>query len=282
VSNFGTGRASLALLQGGNPNLGPEEARTAQYGVVISPRWVPNLQISLDFFKYNITDQVGLIPINTLFQALCYDASTPYASNPFCAQIIRDPTGAVTGTVGGVSEVILVSQNVAKVKVEGWDGSIAYGFRTEDVFGADYGELAFRLDATWMYRFALQGLPGQAYTQLANTINNATPEWKANFTARWSMNDWSVSWSTLWIDSMIVNNAFLPNQLDPYYTGDYYRHDLRATWRMNDQISWRAGVINVFDEPPPSLPEVFTGTGTGSSQYDNRGRFFFIGANFDF
>ncbi|WP_165843985.1 TonB-dependent receptor plug domain-containing protein [Phenylobacterium kunshanense] len=282
-SNFGTGRPSLALLQGGNPNLGPEEAHTYQYGVVIQPRWVPNLQISADFFKYNITDQVGTIPINTLFQALCYDDATqPVDQNRFCSNILRDRDGSLTGVVGGVSEVMLTNQNVASVKVEGWDYSIAYGFRTEDVFGKDYGNLAFRLDATWMYRFALQGLPGQAFTQLANTINNATPEWKANGSIRWSNEKLSVTWNTIWIDSMISNNAFQPNQLDPYYTGDYWRHDLRASYKVNDQIRVRAGIINLFDEYPPELPEVYTGTGTGSSQYDNRGRFFFVGANMEF
>ncbi|MFZ5719387.1 MAG: TonB-dependent receptor plug domain-containing protein [Pseudomonadota bacterium] len=282
-SNIGTGRPSLALLQGGNPDLGPEKAHTYQYGVVIQPRWVPNLQISADFFKYNISDQVGLIPINTLFQALCYDDATQTVDqNRFCANIIRDRTGATTGVVGGVQEVILTNQNVAKVKVEGWDYSIAYGFQTEDLFGRDYGAIRMRLDATWMYKFALQGLPGQAYTQLANTVNNATPEWKANGSIRWSNEKMSVTWSTIYFGSMISNNAFQPNQLDPYKTGDYFRHDLRATYRLNDDITLRGGIVNLFDRYPPDLPEVATGTGTGSSQYDNRGRFFFIGANMNF
>ena len=47
-------------------------------------------------------------------------------------------------------------------------------------------------------------------------------------------------------------------------------------------MSLRAGVINLFDRNPPALPETFTGTGVGSSQYDNRGRFFFVGANMNF
>lgn len=283
VSNIGTGRPSLALLQGGNPDLGPEKAHTYQYGVVVQPRWVPNLQISADFFKYNITDQVGSVPINTLFQALCYDdLTTPFASNQFCNQIRRDRTGAETGVVGGVAEVTLVQLNVASVKVEGWDYSVAYGFETEDLFSRDYGRVDMRLDATWMYRFALQGLPGQAFTQLANTVNNATPEWKANGSIRWSTDRYAVTWSTIYYGSMISNNAFQPNQLDPYKTGDYFRHDLRVRYKFNDDITLRGGVINVFDRYPPGLPEVFTGTGTGSSQYDNRGRFFFVGANMNF
>jgi outer membrane receptor protein involved in Fe transport len=284
-SNFGPGRPSLQLLQGGNPSLNEERAHTYQYGVVIQPRWVSNLQISVDYFKYNIRGQVGTIPINTLFQALCYDSSVAYASNPYCAQISRDPTGTgISGRVGGVNQVTLINQNVATVKVEGYDYSIAYGLRTADMFDRDYGDLSLRLDATWMYRFALQGLPGQAYTQLANTINNATPEWKGNFSARWSYNDVSLTWSTIYFGSMIANNAFQPNQLERYKTGDYFRHDVRGSYRVNDDVTVRAGVINLFDKYPPQIPDnsISTGTGTGASQYDNRGRFFFVGANMTF
>lgn len=280
VSNIGTGRSSLQLLQGGNPNLGAETADTYQLGFVAQPRWIPRLKVSLDFFKYNISDQVGTIPVNTLFQSLCYDSNTAYASNPFCSLIVRDPTGTNGGAVpGGVKVVQLTNQNVAKVKVEGYDASIEYAVVLEDLFQKDLGSLAFRADATWMYKWAVQGLPNQAYTQLANTINNATPEWKGSASVRWTYHDLAVTWTTHYIGSMISTNAFAPSALSPYYTGDYYNHDLRVSYKLNDQIGLRAGVLNITDETPPYLPETYTGTGTGSSTFDNRGRFFFVGAS---
>ena len=284
TSNFGAGRSSLALLQGGNPNLGPETAHTYQYGVVIQPRWVPGLSISADYFKYNLTDAVGSVPINTLLGALCHDdTTTAFASNPFCSQIQRDPTGTNGGAVpGGVTQVVLVNQNVASTKVEGYDYSVSYGFNTEDLFGKDYGMIAMRVDATWMYQFVSQGLPGQAYVQFANTITNATPEWKGNASVRWSYDNFSFGWSTLYFGSMILSQVQQRGVLDPFKSGDYFRHDARVTYKLNDDVSFRAGMINVFDKNPPRLPEIFTGTGTGSSQYDNRGRFFFVGANMNF
>jgi outer membrane receptor protein involved in Fe transport len=281
VSNFGAGRPSLPLLQGGNPGLGPETAHTYQYGLVLQPRWVPNLSMSVDFFRYTITNSVGTVPINTLLGALCHDdASKTYASNPFCAQIRRDATGTQGGAVpGGVIEVVLLNQNIASTKVEGWDYSISYGFRTEDVFGQDYGDIAMRLDATWMYQFAQQGLPGQAYVQFANTITNATPEWKANASLRWTYQDLALTWSTIYYGSMIASQAQQQGVLDPFKTGDYFRHDLRAVYELREDVLLRAGIVNLFDRNPPALPETFAGTGTGSSQYDNRGRYFFLGAN---
>jgi outer membrane receptor protein involved in Fe transport len=281
-SNIGTGRPSLALLQGGNPNLGPETAKTYGLGAVIQPRWVPNLQVSVDYFKYNIANEVGTVPVNTLFQNLCYDSTQPLATNPFCANIQRDPTGTNGGSVvGGVIQVVLTNQNVAKVKIEGYDYSAAYHFDVDDVLkGHDWGRINLRLDATWMYRWALQGLPGQAYTQFANTINNATPEWKAVGNVNWSNDKLSLTWTTHYIGSMISNNAFQPSQLDPYKTGTYYEYDLRGTYKLTDQVDLRAGVLNLTDKYPPFLPETFAGTGTGSSSFDNRGRFFFVGATY--
>lgn len=278
VSNIGTGRPSLQLTQGGNPQLGPETAKTYQLGVVVQPRWIPRLSVSLDFFKYNISDQVGTIPINTLFQQLCYDSTQAYASNPFCALITRDPTGTNGGAVpGGVKTVTLTNQNVAKIKVEGWDASAAYGLPLEDIFKRDLGSLAFRVDATWMYRWALQGLPGQAYTQLANNVSNATPEWKAQGSVQWTYDKVAVGWTTRYIGSMASTSAFNSTQLDPYYTGDYFSHDVRVKYEVDDKLQIRGGIQNVTDKHPPYLPETLTGTGTGSSSFDNRGRFFYAG-----
>lgn len=278
-SNIGTGRPSTPLLQGGNPDLGPETANTYQVGVVIQPRWIEGLQFSLDWFKYNIEDQVGTIPINTLLTNLCYDNAQPYGSNAYCALVRRDPTGTNGGAKpGGVIEIVLTNQNVAKVKVEGYDASLSYGFRTADLFDKDYGDFAFRVDATWMYKWALQGLPGQAYTQFANTITNATPEWKAQATIQWTRENLSLSWTTNYIGSMASTTSFAPTALTPYYTGDYYKHDVRARYRLNEQIDLRGGIQNLTDETPPMLPETYQGIGTGSSQYDNRGRYFYVGA----
>ena len=53
---------------------------------------------------------------------------------------------------------------------------------------------------------------------------------------------------------------------------------MRARYRLNDQIDLRGGIQNVTDETPPMLPETYQGIGTGSSQYDNRGRYFYVGA----
>jgi outer membrane receptor protein involved in Fe transport len=281
-SNFGAGRPSLALLQGGNPGLGPESAVTFDYGAVIQPHWVPNLKFSIDYFKYNISNVVGTIPINTLFQNLCFDdATTPYASNPYCKLIQRDPTGTNGGSVpGGVIQAILTNQNIAKRKVEGYDYSASYQFNISDVLkDKEWGSIGIRIDATWLYRYAIQGLPGQLYTQFANALDQGFPEWKGIGTLQWNYEKFSVNWTTHYLGSMRANSALLPTALDPYYTGDWWLHELRGNYKLNDKTDLRAGILNITDEYPPYIPEAFAATGAGSSLYDNRGRFFYVGAS---
>jgi outer membrane receptor protein involved in Fe transport len=215
---------------------------------VIQPRWVPNLQFSIDYFKYNISQVVGTIPINTLFQNLCYDdATTPFASNPFCKLIQRDATGTNGGSVpGGVIQVILTNQNIAKRKVEGYDYSAAYHFDIQDILkDKDWGRISMRIDATWLYRYAIQGLPGQLYTNFANTLDNGFPRWKGIGTLNWTYEKISVNWTTHYLGSLKASSAFQPNQLDPYYTGDWWLFDLRGNYKLNDKVDLRAGILNI-------------------------------------
>src|SRR5262249_55202491 len=41
---------------GGNPNLKPEKSDTYSAGVVITPRWVENLNVSIDYFDIKVKD----------------------------------------------------------------------------------------------------------------------------------------------------------------------------------------------------------------------------------
>lgn len=284
TSNIGgPGRQPLALIVGGNPDLDAERAKTYALGGVIRPRWIPGLKITLDFFKYDIRDGVGSIPLQAVAQ-LCYDVGVPVASNPFCAQIRRDPTGTNGGVVpGGVLEVTLTQQNVARIKVEGFDGSVAYGFDLPRLTTADLGRLDLRVDVSDMYRWAVQGTPGQAYTQLADTVTNAAlPRWKAVGSATWTRDRLTLNWTTRFIGSVASTVAFPSTALSPYYTGDHYTHDLRVQYRLNDRVGLRGGVLNLTDKYPPYLPETYLGATQGTSIYDNRGRYVFLGATMGF
>jgi outer membrane receptor protein involved in Fe transport len=266
-SNIGSGRASLATLLGGNSDLQEETAKTYELGVVIEPRFVPGLKLSFDFFKYNMDDMVGTTDANSVLTLLCHNSTVAYADNPYCGQITRDATGAIT-------EVRLINQNISRVKVEGYDIAVAYGFEMGEA-----GRLDLRADATNEYRYALQSQPGQPYVNLAGQTAIGAPKWRGQFTAQWAKGPVKLAWTAEYIGPMGVNTALSSTALDPYYTKDYYRHDLRASVDVNEKVNVRAGVLNLTDETPVLLPETYTGTGSaGAGLYDNRGRYFYVGA----
>ncbi|MET0339029.1 MAG: TonB-dependent receptor, partial [Caulobacter sp.] len=265
-SSFGPGRASLPLLQGGNTNLREEEAETEQLGVVIQPRWVPGLQLSFDHFRYDLDGYISTVPINTAL-TLCYDSAQAAATNPACANVIRDADGSASGTIGGVTEVLLTNQNIAKVRVQGYDASIAYTFDLADALAGgayDMGRLQLRLDVTRTYEYRYQGSAQDAFRNFAGFVTYAAPEWKGALNAVYSFKDLTLGWQTTYIGKMSPTEAFNDSQLTPYYVPEYFRHDVRASYNVNEKITVRGGVQNLSNEIPPYLPEVYTGTGTGS------------------
>lgn len=278
VSNIGTGRPSLALLQGGNPDLFEETAETLSVGVVLKPRWIENFDFSFDYWKIEVEDAVNLIPINTLLTNLCYDASAAPGSNRFCSLILRDTTGATTGgLVGGISEVILTNQNVQAIETSGVDASVQY--RVD--FG-DVGLAQIRVDGTKVIRWDLRGIPGGPVTHFAGVLTGPYPEYKINAALGWSRDRLALQWQTRFQDSYKVSEVDPVTSRTPFYTGNYWEHDVRATFQWNDSLSFRVGIINATDEHPPLVPEAGAGTSATASTYDNRGRWFYLGASYSF
>ena len=168
ISNIGTGRPSLQLLQGGNPNLSQETADTFTAGVVVEPHWIEGLQMSADYWRINVKGAVSTIPINTLLQNLCYDVAQTPGSNHFCNLIHRDQTGALT-------YVELTNQNVQAIRTNGLDMSISY----QHTFGP-LGHFALQLDGTEINRWDLEGVPGGPVTHYAGILtgpNSATQKY---------------------------------------------------------------------------------------------------------
>ncbi len=51
------------MLQGGNPQLNPERANTYTVGAVLTPRAIPGLYASIDYFHIDLKGVIGTIPL---------------------------------------------------------------------------------------------------------------------------------------------------------------------------------------------------------------------------
>ena len=193
-------------------------------------------------------------------------------------------------TTGAVNVIQLTNVNVAKIKTRGFDVSASYKFAINDAAKLvgwkpawSLGELSLRGDWTFLDAYDSQGLPRGAITKFAGVVGN--PQNKAIGTVMWNNDRLALSWQTQWQDEgAVADNIALPDPRarDPFYTKNYFIHDLRGVFNFNDKLTFRAGVVNLTDAQPPRLPETFLGTGASSSTFDNRGRYGYIGVNAKF
>jgi iron complex outermembrane receptor protein len=277
-SNFGTGRPSLALLQGGNPTLQEEAADTFTVGFIFQPRWVEGIRLSTDYWKIEVDEAINVIPINALLTNFCYDVPESPLNNPFCQFIRRDPTGLNGGgRVGGVIEVLQDQQNVQGIETSGIDMALQF----DHDFG-NIGRFQTLLEGTKVIRWDLQGVPGGPITQFAGRLTGPIPEYKINATLGWSLRNLSFQWQSRYQSSMGVSETEPVSSRDPFFTGVYWEHDVRGSYRFTDSFVLRGGIINLTDEHPPFVPEAGTGTTITASTYDNRGRWFYFGGTYTF
>jgi outer membrane receptor protein involved in Fe transport len=115
----------ISQVSGGNPNVGPEESDTTTFGLVLQPRFVPGLALSVDYFKINLDGAIAPLGggiANTL--SLCYN-TVQDANSVFCKAITRDP---LTGQIAAPGYVTTTNGNTGGLKTSGVDVDAAYRF----------------------------------------------------------------------------------------------------------------------------------------------------------
>ena len=279
-------------LLGGNPNLNPEKATTKTVGVVLQPRFIPRLAVTVDYFNIDLNGAIQGFGADAIL-ADCV-ANTADAANPApsCALIHRDPAGSLWLTSGGF--VVDTPVNVGGVKTDGIDVSASYQHR---LFGL--GNLALSFLGTWTHKFDTDNGLTPVYDCVGfygSTCGNPTFEWRHKARATLQMPfglGVSVQWRHMsgsrfegYSDNISLAGAH-PELGAHIPAQDYF--DLAATYTLFDRLNLRAGVNNIFDKNPPLFSSshgacaVATCNGnTYGGTYDTLGRFFFAGATLNF
>jgi iron complex outermembrane recepter protein len=273
-------------VTGGDADLKPEVAVTWSTGLSFTPSYVPGFSASVDYYHISITDQIGVIPGNLIFNN-CLNTGNAAT----CSQIVRNPiTGALHGaTVAGGGYILQTSINAGASLVSGID--ITSNYRLP--LGA-FGTFLTNFNGTWVQHNIITPYPGSGSYDCAglfgaNCNEGINPRWRHTWRFTWET-PWKVDVSALWrfigptsFDNNSTNPLLAGSEESSYDAGNaripgYNYLDLTATLHVLDNVEFRAGVTNLFDKDPPLLStEISDGAQSNTyNAYDVVGRQLFV------
>ncbi|MDQ8755889.1 TonB-dependent receptor [Sphingosinicella sp. LHD-64] len=268
---------------GGNPNLQEEVSDTWTVGAVIRPRFIPRLNITIDYFDIEVRNAIAAAAggvANIL--NLCY-LTIQDAANPLCQAIIRNPLNGVIS--GGQFVVRANNANLGALLTDGIDLGVDYslplGF---SALGSGSSRLAFSFLGTWTNTSDFIPVVGLDTVNVCagafgSTCGEPTPVWK--WATRLTWIDGPLTASLRWRHvSAVDDDAAAVRVTERIPAFDYF--DLAFSFDVNDNLSMTAGVNNLFDKKPPIMGANAQQGNTWPGTYDVLGRDFFISAAFRF
>jgi outer membrane receptor protein involved in Fe transport len=275
--------SSVPSVRSGNTDLMEETADTYTAGLVWTGETglpvLGRVSASLDYYKITVDDAIGQITA-AVSLSRCFNAdgvSNPAydPNNYFCGLTQRN----VGGSISLVSQPTL---NLAAYEVSGFDFQADAEINLDEIGWGDIGRIDLNLVVSKLETYRLQNLAGEPFFDYVGTIGNGQidsgaisfPEWKTNLNVTYTYGPADITLSHRWIDHMTHSgDVGVANPSQPGVSSRQYV-DLNARWRIGDDLTLRAGVLNVFDVEPPE----WTGYGaTDVALYDLLQRRFHIG-----
>lgn len=176
VVNPWQGDASVTptITGGGNFGLSPEEATTTSLGIVLQPTVAQGLLFSADWYEVSIADAITT-PTAAQIATDCFQ---------FGQLCDRVNNGVNPSTIGGVINSINTEAiNLSNFTTRGVDYEGDYRMSMGNL-----GNLSFRLIASWLYDFSVNGVQYAGQTGPIASFNdfNTSPKWQGNTFVTWS------------------------------------------------------------------------------------------------
>ncbi len=272
-------------LQGGNPNLDPETAKTYTLGIVLQP--MANLSATLDYWHYDVENVIGVVPPTQALQNCVNQGKN-------CDLIFRGPNGNLWQPNSGY--VLGTNQNLGFIKTNGIDLTANWLTPIEG-----WGSAGLAFQGTWLNQFLVEPIPGGGSYDCAGlygpTCGVPAPTWKSRLQGVWNT-PWNVNAAVTWRYVGAVSLDYSdsnPLLAGAYFPGDQHigaqnYFDLALQWNATKNFTIRGGVNNIFDRDPPvvsstanagqGLPAVagpaYGNGNTFPQAYDTLGRNFFL------
>jgi iron complex outermembrane receptor protein len=271
-------RVQINAPEGGDPNLRPETANIFTVGVVIQPRWIRNLTLTVDYYNIRIRNRIDDIGAPVILN-LCYP--TGDVAPQLCDRIIRNPD---------THEIIRINNptsNVGDDRIAGVDFVLDYERDTP------VGRVGLGAGVAYL-AFFNRTIGASHLVQARNTydLEAVLPDWKGNLGVRWGLDPFNANVLLRWINGFreCEDNACavqdpdsappLSRRVTPYATIDLaLGYKLPRASGLNTTIT--LGVNNLLDTTPALIYSGFLAQ-SDAATYDYLGRYFFVRAAHSF
>lgn len=289
VAINGVSTAFVQNLQG-NPNAKPEVADGFGVGVVVSPRFLPGVQASIDYYDIKVDGVISFVTAQQVADYCYIQKVTSYCSN-------------LIFTNGTLSTINLYYDNLNSMTAKGLDIEVSYRTSLSDLVSWGAGDLTLR----GMFTHYIENVTDDGVTaiDLAGANTSSTPDWIYRLSANYDLEPWKFNVTARGVSDGVVSNAYTectsncPVSVAPFYTindnsieGTLY-FDVSATYGFTvASVDGEAfiSIKNLFNTDPvltsspgnlgaentPGYPQ------TNRSLYDTNGRTFRVGLRLDF
>jgi iron complex outermembrane recepter protein len=264
---------------GGNTDLAPEESDTYSVGFILTPNFLENLMLSVDWYDIKVEDAITQVSgETTLTQCL-------EGSDAACALVHRnqDSGGSLfRGNASPTNGVDAFYLNSGYFEVTGIDVEASYSMD----LGDSWGNLAFSTSLAYVDSWEQEEYPGTGAENCeglyGDSCETPLPKLRNRFETTWTT-PWDVALNFAWryIDDVkMVSSVPVANRID---IDAYNFFDVAGIWQATDYLAVRAGVNNVLDEEPPITDNGVTARNNGNTYpggYDYMGQYWFLAATF--
>ena len=235
--------ASALGTTSGNTGLKSEIAFSKTFGVVLRPRFVPKLNISVDYIDISLKDAIESLTLTNNLDA-CYDSAN-YPNNPACTTFTRNGAGQITNFHAGFV-------NAGLLEFTGIQAALDYTFELPWALGSMQAS-AHYLDTQRLKSQIATAAPLDISGQIGYSKN------KGSIDLLYANRGFSWDWQGIFIGPAQFSNQNTPTSQDILGVGSWWLINSTIGMKFTPAFQMRFIVDNVFNKQPP-FPAI-AGTG---------------------
>ena len=273
-----TGRQSLVLaMQGNNPDLKPETAKSWTAGFDVVPEFDPEFALSLTYYSIDYTGQIAIPDTADPYDILLQESEWAgvVTRNPTAAQIAAvcnrpDYRGSVATCLVSAPAAIVDYRlaNLASTQTNGLDLNVHQKLNSE------VGIFDLRLLGNYVFRFDQQVADASPAVDILNTRGNPL-KFRFRAVAAWDRHLPEESGVGASLAVNFTNGYANPASTLLPQIGSLTTFDLQLRYHAAENSGWLSGMdfavnaVNVFNHSPPFVDDVL---GYDSANFQSFGR----------